>query len=81
MEISPTSHVISLERTHIQQANMNEEMPLVDFFFDLHSGKLFGFFGQSEFAFCNFILDLVVAWKEVLVLGYVTHFVPFYLHL
>ncbi|MBT3589404.1 MAG: PepSY domain-containing protein [Candidatus Marinimicrobia bacterium] len=56
MEISPTSHVISLERTHIQQANMNEEMPLVDFFFDLHSGKLFGFFGQLLFDLAGLVL-------------------------
>ena len=54
MDIS--SSKVSLTKNHIKQSIINEKMPLVDFFFDLHSGKLFGFSGQLLFDLAGIVL-------------------------
>ncbi|MBL7014691.1 MAG: PepSY domain-containing protein [Candidatus Marinimicrobia bacterium] len=50
---SPDASII---KNHIKQSSIDEKMPLVDFFFELHSGKLFGFPGQLLFDLAGIIL-------------------------
>ena len=47
---------IHLKKMNIRQSGISEEMPMIDFFFDLHSGKLFGFGGQLLFDLAGVVL-------------------------
>jgi hypothetical protein len=54
IEFSSNEH--SIVKNNIRQKHIKEKKPLVDFFFELHSGKLFGFSGQIIFDLAGLVL-------------------------
>lgn len=54
--ISLPPNDISIVKYNIQQTQIEKETPLIDFFFDLHSGKIFGLPGQLIFDLAGIVL-------------------------